>query len=177
VGEIDPAQRPHRLLDPSGTFYDHRLIMVTVNDYSLGLFNGDVGVVLAEAGSGALYAWFERQAAAGGDPYRRIPVNMLPDNETAFATTVHKSQGSEFERVLLVLPPDEHSPVMTRELLYTGLTRTKGPLDLWCTEAAFTACVARPTCRASGLKDRLATSEELHALPPTRPNEGCNCES
>ena len=156
VKTIAPALRPDRKLDPSGSFYDHRLILITVNDYSLDLYNGDVGVVLAEApGKKSFYAWFSGQAAGGGDAYRKIAVNMLPAHETAFAMTVHKAHGSEFKRVLLVLTPEVQSPVLTRKLLYTGLTRTQEKIDLWCTEATFKAAVTRRTRRVSRLRTRL----------------------
>jgi exodeoxyribonuclease V alpha subunit len=144
-------------LNPAGRFYDHRLILVTVNTPALGLFNGDVGVVLAErdaagARTGKLLGWF---TGRDGAP-RSVPVNLLPEHETAFAMTVHKSQGSEFPHLALVLPEEGESPVLTRELLYTGLTRVKiedgvGGLRLYCTEAGFRAAVARRTERASGL--------------------------
>jgi exodeoxyribonuclease V alpha subunit len=144
-------------LRPSGRFYDHRLILVTVNTPALGLFNGDVGVVLAErdasgARTGKLLGWF---TGRDGAP-RPVPVNLLPEHETSFAMTVHKSQGSEFPNLALVLPPEGDSPVLTRELVYTGLTRVKiengvGGLRLYCTEASFRAAVARRTERASGL--------------------------
>ena len=144
-------------LHPTGRFYDHRLILVTVNTPALGLFNGDVGVVLAErdaagARTGKLLGWF---AGRDGAP-RSVPVNLLPEHETAFAMTVHKSQGSEFPNLALVLPAEGDSPVLTRELVYTGLTRVKiengvGGLRLYCTEAGFRAAVTRRTERASGL--------------------------
>lgn len=144
-------------LHPTGKFYDHRLILVTVNTPALGLFNGDVGVALAERDAsgvktGKLLGWF---TGPDGAP-RSIPVNLLPEHETAFAMTVHKSQGSEFRNLALVLPVEADSPVLTRELVYTGLTRVKiengvGGLRLYCTEAGFRAAVARRTERASGL--------------------------
>jgi exodeoxyribonuclease V alpha subunit len=159
VGRLDPALRPARPLAPRGEFYDHRIVLVTVNDYSLGLFNGDVGVVLPDGEGGGLGAWFERTADGGAEPFRRVPVRLLPEHETAFAMTVHKSQGSEFDRVALVLPPAADSPILTRELLYTGVTRARTGLDLWCTESAFRAAVARRTARATGLRERLAGGE------------------
>ena len=144
-------------IHPGGRFYDHRLILITVNTPALGLNNGDAGVVLAErdatgARTGKLLAWFPD---AGGAP-RPVPVNLLPEHETAFAMTVHKAQGSEFPHLALVLPESGESPVLTRELVYTGLTRVKiekgeGGLRLYATETSFRAAVARRTERASGL--------------------------
>ena len=95
--------------------------MVTVNDYTLRLFNGNVGMVLPdpEAG-GELRAFFEET----GDGPRAIVPSRLPEHETVWAMTAHKAQGSEFKRVVLVLP-EEDSPVLTRELLYTAITRAR----------------------------------------------------
>jgi len=103
--------------------YAYRPVMITQNAYGLRLFNGDTGIILPE--KSRLWAWFEN--TDGG--YRQLPAARLPVHETAFAMTIHKSQGSEFERVLLLLP-DKPSPILTRELLYTGLTRTKQRLIL-----------------------------------------------
>ena len=146
--------RPANPLKPRGGGYDHQPILVTANDYALGLYNGDVGIVLAGP-DGTLSAWFEQAGPDGTVTHRRLALNLLPPHETAFAMTVHKAQGSEFDRVLLVLPSQATSPVLTRELLYTGLTRTRGPLALWCTDAVFAAALARRTQRTSGLKARL----------------------
>ena len=139
-------------LNPSGRFYDHRLILVTVNTPALGLDNGDIGVVLET--DGRRQAWF---AGRDGQP-RAIPVSLLPEHETAFAMTVHKAQGSEFPHVALVLPAEGGAPVLTRELVYTGLTRVKidprqksGGVMLFATEAGFVATVGRQIRRTSGL--------------------------
>ena len=99
-------------------------------------------------------AWF---AGRDGEP-RAIPVSLLPEHETAFAMTVHKAQGSEFPHVALVLPAEGGAPVLTRELVYTGLTRVKidprqksGGVMLFATEAGFVATVGRQIRRTSGL--------------------------
>jgi exodeoxyribonuclease V alpha subunit len=144
-------------LEPGGRFYDHQLIMITVNTPSLDLYNGDVGVVLAREGAGKkreYLAWFYDENKAA----RSLPVNLLPDHETAFAMTVHKSQGSEFPHVALILPDDGQSPILTRELLYTGMTRVRidqeqqtGKLVMWCTEAGFKQAVRTKTARTTGL--------------------------
>lgn len=145
-------------LKPKGTFYDHQVIMISVNTPALNLYNGDVGVVLDdhEEGAGArdLVAWFGDKDKG----VRRVPVNLLPEHETAFAMTVHKAQGSEFPDVALILPDDASCPVLTRELLYTGITRVRinakdgtGRLSLWCSKASFLKAVATRTTRATGL--------------------------
>ncbi|THF56898.1 exodeoxyribonuclease V subunit alpha [Pseudothauera rhizosphaerae] len=131
-------------------WYPGRPVIVLRNDYLLGLFNGDVGLTLADA-DGRLQVWFP--AAGGG--FRALSPVRLPAVDTAFALTVHKAQGSEFEEVLMVLP-DAESPVLTRELLYTGVTRAARRVALAGSAAAFAAACARRTVRHSGLADRLA---------------------
>jgi len=125
-------------------------VMVTGNNYELGLFNGDTGVLMDEPASGRLAAWFD-------DPdtgLRRLSPLRLPPHESAFALTVHKSQGSEFDRVLLILP--EHlSEALGRELLYTALTRARTFVEIWGTEDIFCRAVERRTARGSGLRERL----------------------
>jgi exodeoxyribonuclease V alpha subunit len=83
-----------------------------------------------------------------------VPPVRLPEHETVFAMTVHKSQGSEFEEVLLLLP-DRDSPVLTRELLYTGVTRARFGVDIWLEAAVFHASVNRQVQRTSGLREAL----------------------
>lgn len=144
-------------LKPSGRFYDHQLIMIRVNTPALNLFNGDVGVVLAGNGQGRereYSVWFPDPVLGA----RSIPVSLLPDHETAFAMTVHKAQGSEFPYVAFILPDDAECPVLTRELLYTGMTRVKidaaagtGKLVMWCSKAGFVKAVSAVTTRATGL--------------------------
>jgi exodeoxyribonuclease V alpha subunit len=148
--------RPAHVLEPSPRGYDHQVILITVNDYTLNLFNGDVGVVLNDERTGELMAHFAGLSPEGTFLCRSFALNLLPTYETAFAMTIHKSQGSEFGKVLLVLPPDPQSPLLTRELLYTGLTRTKGPVDLWCTEETFKIAVKTRIQRSSGLAERIS---------------------
>jgi exodeoxyribonuclease V alpha subunit len=85
---------------------------------------------------------------------RRLLPARLPAHETGFAMTVHKSQGSEFRKVLFVLPEHEH-PVCTRELLYTGLTRARESVELWSREPALRAAIQQRTVRTSGLKSKI----------------------
>lgn len=125
-----------------------RLLMVTANRDEFGLFNGDVGVVWPDA-NGEMKVWFEGADGAS----RAISPAALPPHEGAFALTVHKAQGSEFERVALVLGAD--TPVLTRELLYTGITRARERVDIHGDESLFRAGIARRTQRWNGLADRL----------------------
>jgi exodeoxyribonuclease V alpha subunit len=96
-----------------------RPVMVTQNDYRQNLFNGDIGLTLADS-SGQLRVWFPE-----ADGFRAIAPIRLPAHETGWAMTIHKSQGSEFDEVLLILPENEDIPILGRELLYTGITRAK----------------------------------------------------
>ena len=151
-----------------GTYYSHRPIMITRNDYSLNLFNGDIGVIMPAPGNpGELVACFPGQGSRaahaanaadlgtdGVGNVRMIACRLLPEHETAFATTVHKAQGSEFHEVLLLLPVRE-SPVVTKELIYTGITRTIHGVKLWCREAPFKKAVIARVQRSSGLREQL----------------------
>ena len=119
------------------------------NDYLLGLFNGDIGLCLPDE-AGALRVFFP--AADGG--FRAIAPLRLPAHDTAFALTVHKSQGSEFEEVVLVLPA-RPLRVLTRELLYTGVTRAAQKVTVAGAAEVFVAGCAARTVRASGLRDRM----------------------
>ena len=125
-------------------------LLITRNDPALRLFNGDTGILLPGP-SGSLAAWFAGEE--GG--LRDVAPARLPEWEPAFAMTVHKSQGSEYDDVLLILPPAPN-PVCTRELVYTGLTRARGKVELWFTEAVMRAAIARPGRRVSGLRERLS---------------------
>jgi len=124
---------------------------VTTNDYALRLFNGDVGIVVADPSmaDGLTVAFPEE----GGDA-RRLATARIPACETVYAMTVHKSQGSEFDDVLLVLPP-EPSPVLSRELVYTGVTRARRRVTVAATPDVLRAALAARVERDSGLAERL----------------------
>ncbi|HEU5174333.1 MAG TPA: ATP-binding domain-containing protein, partial [Gemmatimonadaceae bacterium] len=129
-------------------WYDRRPVLVTANDHGTGLYNGDVGVTFHESGHPLVY-FPVRDGVRGFAPAR------VPAHATAWAMTVHKSQGSEFDRVLLMLPEDD-SRVLTRELLYTGVTRARKAVTLFGSPAIIRAATARTTVRASGLAARLS---------------------
>jgi exodeoxyribonuclease V alpha subunit len=131
-----------------GGWYVGRPVIVTQNDYSLGLFNGDTGVVIARPDGGLTVA-FRR----GGEIVTVSP-SRLAAVETAFAMTAHRAQGSEFDEVVVLLPPAS-SRILTRELLYTAVTRAKQSVVLVGTEESVRAAVRRPIARASGLTARL----------------------
>lgn len=133
-----------------GDWYPGRPVLITHNDYNLELYNGDIGICLTDPDSGDLKVWFERQDGThqGYSPY------LLPDAETVFAMTIHKSQGSEFEKVIVVLP-EEYNKVLSRELLYTAVTRAKSCVQLVAEKGVFERTVATRSDRFSGLKDQL----------------------
>jgi exodeoxyribonuclease V alpha subunit len=153
------------LIESDRGWYEGRPVMMTRNDYSLGLMNGDVGITLRMPGSdGAfrLYAAFpltrgsQTVVAAQNDSLVRCVLpSRLGEVETVYAMTVHKSQGSEFEHTALVLP-EEASPILTRELLYTGITRARRWLSLIGTPASIEHALTQRTRRYSGLAERLA---------------------
>jgi exodeoxyribonuclease V alpha subunit len=138
------------LIRPQNAWYARRPIMITRNDYNLKLFNGDIGLLLPDSDSGEPRAFFP----GPDNTLRKFLPLRLPEHETAYAMTVHKSQGSEFDRVLLILPERE-SPVLSRELLYTGITRARTSVELWFDEKVFRAALARRVTRTSGLCDAL----------------------
>jgi exodeoxyribonuclease V alpha subunit len=135
--------------DPSAKWqsdgFSGALVIITRNDYSKELFNGDVGVIIKD-GYEAYRAFFHRSGT-----YISFPVNLLPAWEFAFAMTVHKSQGSEFDDVLLVLPDDENHRLLTREIVYTGITRAKKRVLLYGSQPALNTALQKKIKRQSGL--------------------------
>lgn len=153
AGVIGLNDRIERWLRSRGTptrtrWYDGRPVLITANDHSTKLYNGDVGVTLA--GDGATRVWFPD--GLGG--VRSFTPARLPAHETAWAMTVHKAQGSEFAQVMLVLPPDDVG-VLTRELLYTAVTRARAGVDIVGDARVLAAGIARATRRSSLLAERL----------------------
>lgn len=148
---IELALQARGWLQARGVWYAGRPVLVTRNDPTLGVFNGDCGLVLpGPTGQAGLKAYFMQ-----GDGLKGISVSRLQQVETAFAMTVHKSQGSEFEHVILVVPPALGQPI-GRELLYTGITRAKAGLTLLApTPEALSAVIAHTTRRVSGLAQLL----------------------
>ncbi|SCY74531.1 exodeoxyribonuclease V subunit alpha [Desulfoluna spongiiphila] len=129
-------------------WYPGRPVMVTENDYTLGLFNGDTGITVRKDGELAV-AFPDEE---GG--MRHIHSARLPKVETVFAMTVHKSQGSEFTHVILLLPESD-APVLTRELVYTGITRAREEMAVWSPPEILEKALGRRTQRASGLREML----------------------
>ena len=150
------------LLKACGEWFVGRPAMVTRNDAELGVFNGDVGITLpAPDPAAALRVYF-----LDGDTLRSVASNRLPYVETAFAMTVHKCQGSEFLHTALVLPGAD-ARVLTRELVYTGITRARECFTmLQAQPGALAVAIARPSQRASGLVRQLALARLGKQLTP-----------
>jgi len=154
-------------LDPSRGgegWYQGRLVLVTENSYRQQLFNGDIGIAWP-GDDGEMRVWFD----GVGGPRPWLPA-ALPAHEAAFALTVHKAQGSEFDRVLLALP-EHDARVLSRELLYTGLTRCKQEVTLWASEDVLRSALGRRAARWSGLARKIG-SEYLLSLPAPAGTQG-----
>ncbi|MBI3782195.1 MAG: exodeoxyribonuclease V subunit alpha [Deltaproteobacteria bacterium] len=150
-GQVQEALREAGLIVPDESIYVGQPIMVRRNDYQVRLFNGDVGVVARDPQrSDARLVVFEGDEGA----LRWLAPSRLPPFETVFAMSIHKSQGSEFDEVAVVLPA-QPSPVLTRELLYTAVTRSRRRLTIHATPEIIRYAVERRIERASGLRDRL----------------------
>lgn len=143
------------LLNNSADFYAGRPVILTRNDHNLKLFNGDIGIVMADPNNPTLTkVWFNM---ADGKLCGFLP-NRIPPHDTLYAMTIHKSQGSEFEQVHLCLPLiNQHSKGrgLSRELLYTGLTRAKQKFTLYAQQQALQICLKQQCVRGSGLAQRL----------------------
>jgi len=140
------------LVNPAERFYAGRPVMIIRNDYGLDLYNGDTGTIIRDPGyPGGVVAAFP--GMSGG--IRKISPYMLPEHETVYAMTIHKSQGSEFDEVVLVLP-DKMSPVLSRELIYTAITRTRNRLEVWGRREIFLGAVKFLSHRDSGLQRKLS---------------------
>jgi len=148
---IEQALRRQGLLRAQGMHYAGRPILITENSYESKLWNGDVGV-LAEDTERGLRACFADEALPDG--VRRLPLSRLPAHESVYAMSVHKSQGSEVDEVAVVLP-SEDSPLLSRELLYTAVTRARKRVVIYAPAGVLKTCVERRVARASGLREAL----------------------
>jgi exodeoxyribonuclease V alpha subunit len=137
---------------PDRPWYVGRPVLVTANDRANRVFNGDSGVTV-EGDEGM------EVILASGDALRRLAPSRLDRVETWWAMTIHKSQGSEFPHAVVALP-DHPSPILTRELLYTGVTRAREQLTIVAGAEALEEAMARPLARASGLRARLWPTED-----------------
>jgi len=131
------------------TWYLGRPVMISRNHAATQLYNGDIGICLPDSADGQPRVYFPDR-----DGFRGLRPARLPACETVYAMTIHKSQGSEFDEAMLVLP-ERVNPVLSRELLYTGITRAKRRVSVFAERDIFETCVAHPSVRHSGLGEKL----------------------
>ena len=136
--------------DADAAWHHGRPVIVARNDYARGLYNGDVGIALE--GAEDLRVWFD--GGADGAP-RSFSPRALPAHETAWAITIHRSQGSEYDEVAVLLPADPEHRILSRELVYTAVSRARRRVHLWASADALRSAVARRVARRSGLRERL----------------------
>lgn len=146
---MESIVREHVGVEENSLFYPGRLVIIRKNTPVLDVYNGDVGIVIPQADDPTRYDLYI------GDRHKRIPVGLLPEHDTAYAMTIHQSQGSQFEHVAVLLPVADDNPLCCRELFYTGVTRAQKEAAVFGTFKSIEASVLRTTERASGLADRL----------------------
>jgi len=146
---IEDILSTKKLIVVDSEFYHNRPVIVTKNNYSLNLFNGDVGIIRRDA-QGVCRAWFEDSEHG----LKSVLPGFIPDTETVFAMTIHKSQGSEYEQVLVQLPEKGGERLLTCELLYTAVTRARQKVILQGSAEMILAASASKVNRASGIQDR-----------------------
>lgn len=147
---IELQLRKKGLVKPDGDFYENRPIMVTRNMYDLELLNGDTGILRKDA-NGNIKAYFED----GKGGVKSVLPAYLTYSETVFAMTIHKSQGSEFNKVFVVLPEGTSNALLTRELLYTGITRAKDHITIQGKQDTIDYAVGTCVKRISGITGRM----------------------
>jgi exodeoxyribonuclease V alpha subunit len=140
-------------IDTSQAWYHGRPVIITRNDYAHGLFNGDIGIALN--GATGLRVWFETSERDGQPGLRSFSPRALPAHETAWAITIHRSQGSEYRDVAVVLPADADHRILTRELVYTATSRARSRAEIWATDGSLCAALDRPIQREGGLREML----------------------
>jgi exodeoxyribonuclease V alpha subunit len=151
--KIEQLLQESRLIAPgSQAFYEHRPVIITRNNYELGLFNGDIGIVRKDP-LNRLRVWFEAENGV----LRSVLPAYLNACETVFAMTIHKSQGSEFNQVMVVLPEGTNHPLLTRELLYTGITRARKKVIISGKQDTLEHTVSSAVQRISGIDQRLSS--------------------
>lgn len=153
--KIENYLKSQRLIFGKGDFYENRPVMITRNDYHHNVFNGETGIIRMDE-NGVLRAWFED----GNGRLKSVLPGYIQDAETAFAMTIHKSQGSEFNQVLVLLPDTKDVSVITRELLYTAVTRAREKIVIQAGEEIIYNACAASVRRGSGIIDRLKDMSE-----------------
>lgn len=138
-------QSARKIRKNQSEWYAGRPIMIINNDHGLGLYNGDIGICMQDEDD-RMRVYFEM---ADGNVQSFLP-SRLPPHQTVFAMTIHKSQGSEFRHTVMILP-NRFNPVLTRELVYTGITRAKEKLDIFTNVTVMKKAIKLRTERVSGL--------------------------
>jgi len=146
---IENHLKKKKLINKNSEFYENRPFIITKNYYSLGLFNGDAGIIRPDE-NGVLKAWFEDS----DKELKSILPGYIAEAETVFAMTIHKSQGSEYDKVLVVLPDNINIPILTRELLYTAVTRAKSKVIVQASKEVLLHTAEGVVKRASGIIER-----------------------
>jgi exodeoxyribonuclease V alpha subunit len=147
--KIEKYLQKNKHIRLTGEFYENRPIMLTSNNYELQLFNGDIGII-RPGGKGDMKAWFE----TGKGEVKSISTGYISQAETVYAMTIHKSQGSEFDKVLVSLPEKENIAILTRELLYTAVTRAKHKVIVQGSESIILQAANAFVKRGSGIIER-----------------------
>ena len=147
---VEDLFRKKGLLNGNGEIYLNRPVMVTGNHYELGLFNGDVGIMRPDA-AGVLKVWFED----GQGGVRDLLPAYIPYLATVFAMTIHKSQGSEYDQVLIMFPKAADDRILTREILYTAVTRARQKAFIQVSPEQLLTMAGTGVHRASGIRDRI----------------------
>jgi len=142
---IENILKSHKLIDVKNDFYHNRPIIVTSNNYNLNLFNGDIGIIRQEGN--LVFAWFEDVE----NGVKKVLPGFISSFETVYAMTIHKSQGSEYNKVLIVLPKHLKNNLLTRELLYTGVTRAKSKVIIQSSKEVALHSVKSRVKRVSGI--------------------------
>ena len=150
---LAPALQDEALPAGAEPWYPGRRILITRNDASSGLLNGDVGLCL-KCTEGRLQVWFDGDDDAVP---RAFDIAALPPHQPAFALTVHKAQGSEYDEVAVVLPPRAEHPLLSRQWFYTAISRARRRLQIWGDVAAIARAIEFPARRSSGLARRIRT--------------------
>jgi len=127
--------------------------MITQNDYNLGLVNGDLGIIWPDE-KGELWAYFPTDEPEQFQPFS---LYTLPSFDAVYAMTIHKTQGSEYQHVDIILP-SHSAQYLTRELLYTGVTRAKSSLNIFADEQTLKAAISQKVERVSGIESRIKSS-------------------
>jgi exodeoxyribonuclease V alpha subunit len=148
---LEQVLRQRRRLRETDTWYPGRPVIILRNDYRMNLFNGDMGITLPDPDNpGQMRVWFRDQQ---GQLHGHHPAR-LPQHETAYAITVHKSQGSEYDQVILLLP-HQPTPLLSRELLYTAVSRARHRFQAWGPIQRLEEALHHGVERHSGLIDKL----------------------